>query len=347
MREKLRSAAETLLRFAEAVERRGLRAGYEVLAEAETTSDFPILLSNEIGKVLQQAYRAVPDEWQRVTQQVDVPDFKERKAVRISEAEDLLPIAEMGEYIDSTLSESAEGYRVGKFGREFGVSWETIVNDDLRAIIRQPERFGRAAAALVNALTWSILANGHDETLVPMYDGKALFSADHGNLIDDALSETGMQAALAAIRRQTDDKGRPITFPGRFTLVVPVELQFPARKILESVASTISAGNSGIINPAQGVADLILVPWLTDANDWYLIASPADIDTIYVAFLSIVGRSPQLFIQEPGWRFVGGGVPDVRQGVGQTSDVAKYRVRHVVGVKPIDWRGMVKSQVGA
>lgn len=341
---RLASSPEVLERFAESVKRYGIRAGYEVLAEAGTTSDFPILLSHEVGKVLQAAYKAVPDKWQMFTRQVDVPDFKEQKVIRLSEADDLLPVAEMGEYQDSTLSETSEGYKVAKYGREFGVSWEAIVNDDLNAITRQPERFGRAAARLINSMVFGILQNGHTSA-VTMSDGKPLFHADHNNLISDALSETGFENALTKLRRQTDDKGKPIDISGRLYLIVPPELEFTARKIVESAASTLANGNAGIINPARGAAEIIVSPWLTDPNDWYLVADPADVDGIYVAFLRAVGRQPQLFVQESGWRFVNGGTPDITQGVGLTGDFIKYRVRHVVGVKAVDWRFAVKAQV--
>lgn len=335
---KLLSDTITLEHFAEAVTNYGLRRGYEVLAEAGTTSDFPILLSNEMNKVLQGAYKSVPDEWQRFTRQVDVADFKEQKVIKLTEADDLLPLAEMEEYQDSTLAESQEGYKVAKYGREFSVSWETIVNDDLNGITRQPERFGRAAGRLVNKLIYNLL-----ETNPTMSDSKALFHVDHGNLITDALSETGLQNALIKLRTQKDDRNNPISLRPRYILVPPHQ-EVIAKKLVQSTTA-LSATAQGVVNPFQGIAEVIVCDWLTDTNDWYLLADPADVDGIYVAFLRMIGRTPQLFVQESGWRFVGGGVPDITQGVGQTADAIKYRVRHVVGVKAIDWRFAVKAQV--
>jgi hypothetical protein len=176
-----------------------------------------------------------------------------------------------------------------------------------------------------------------------MSDGKALFHDDHNNLITNALDETGLENALVKLRTQTDDRGNPISLRPRY-IMVPPQLEIPAKKLVQSTTA-ISATAQGVFNPFQGIAEVIVCDWLTDTNDWYLLADPADVDGIYVAFLRLVGRTPQLFTQDSGWRFVGGGVPDITQGVGQTSDAIKYRVRHVVGVKAIDWRFAVKAQV--
>lgn len=336
---RLRSNAETLKRFAEAFEAGRLERSYEILQEAGTTSDFPVLMGNGLNRVLQASYRAVPSYWQGITRQGTIADFREKKIIRLSESDDLQEIPERGEFRDSSLTEEQETTKLVKYGRKFSVSWETIVNDDLDAIKRQPERFGRSAGRLINRLVFQGVLEGNPN----MSDGNALFSAAHGNLGGAALSETSLQAAITALRRQKDPKGQEIAvLTSKPFLVVPAELEFTAKKLVNaSLNPGTNIGDAILadVNTLRGIAEPLVVEFLTDPNDWYLIANPLDIDTIQVDFLRQIGQQPQLFMRDTDWLYVGGGAASA-----QEFD-AEYLVRHVVTAKAVDWRGMYKSTV--
>lgn len=323
-------------RLMEAIEMQSIKRVYEVLVEAASTSDFPYLLAQTLGKVLQRAYQAVPDQWRSIVNIATLPDFKEKTILRVSEADDLVEImGEPGEYKDSTLEESKETYQLSIYGRTFSVTYKTIINDDMDAIRKQPDRFGKAAARLLNQLVFGILSANPN-----MGDGKALFHADHGNLGNAALAEASLTAAITAMRNQTDDKGNKIVVQPKY-LAVPNELEWTARKLLQSAQVPGTANNDANVLRDVGLSPIIC-PWLTDPNDWYLIADPGTIDTIEVGFLRGVGESPQLFLKSPGWTTISGMAVDP---FSMDDEPIKYKVRHIAKAKAVDWRGLYKAAV--
>jgi phage major head subunit gpT-like protein len=71
----------------------------------------------------------------------------------------------------------------------------------------------------------------------------------------------------------TNDSGEPLGIIPNL-LMVPPALEGMARSILNAdivVAGTADA--SGVTNVWRGSADLLVNPWLTDANNWYLFAT--------------------------------------------------------------------------
>jgi hypothetical protein len=109
-------------------------------------------------------------------------------------------------------------------------------------------------------------------------DGKVLYSADHRNLQDTvfsniksaALSETSLEASVTALKQMTDDRGFPI-FQTAMTLIVPQELEFLAEKILGTDRKVASDQNDINVMARSGLS-LVVSPYLTDVNDWYLQA---------------------------------------------------------------------------
>lgn len=339
LRSRLRSDSGVLTRFAEAIQVGRLQRAYEVLQEAGTTSDFPILMGNVQNRVLQASYRAVPDKWRSICGTGTIADFREKEIIRISEADDLEEIQEMAEIKDSTLSEAKEVTKLAIYARKFSVSWKTVVNDDLDAIRRQPDRFGRAASRLLNKLVFQGILEGNPN----MSDGIPLFHATHKNLGSAALAEASLQDAFVAIQSQTDDKGNMIDLiVNKPKLVVPTKLTFTAKKLVNTTlvpGTSIGGQILGDINTLQGMAEVVEVPYLTDPNDWYLIIDPRDGDTIQMDFLRMIGENPQLFMKANEWMFVGGG----QAGIEQFDH--EYMVRHVAAAKAVDWRGMYAAKV--
>lgn len=335
MFEKLTEAQQYKLN--EAIDLGSVRRVHEVLQEAASTSDLPLLLANALNKVLQKAYTQVPDMWRPIVNIATVPDFKEKQILRVSEADDLEEIqGERGEYKDSNLAESKESYKLGIFGRTFSVNFTTVINDDLDAIKKQPDRFGKAAARLLNKLVFQNILQSNPT----MADGKALFHADHGNLGSAALAEASLTAAITAMRRQTDDKGVPIYVKPKYLVFAP-ENEWTARKLLQSAQVPGTANNDANILRDVGLVPIVC-EYLTDPNDWYLIADPATVDTIEVGFLRGVGEAPQLFLKNPGWATLAGMAVDPFM---MDDEPIVYKVRHITRAKAVDWRGLYKGSV--
>jgi len=160
-----------------------------------------------------------------------------------------------------------------------------------------------------------------------IYDGKALFHADHGNLGSAALASGSLAAARLTMKKQTEkDSGDRLSIPPRF-LWVPDDLEEVAFDLFRRNTNTES-------NFTQSLPIQVRPVWCwTDANDWCLSADKADIPSIEVGFLDGT-EEPEILIQD-----------DPRSGSVFSNDVITYKLRHVYGGVVTDFRGLYKSVV--
>lgn len=292
---------------------------------AHSTGDFPFLLADAMGKSLRGEYALAPHTWNLWARQVTAPDFKEQKAIQLSEAADLEAIPEGDEYTYAALTESREVWKLVKYGRGLKFTREMLINDDLSAFDRVPRMMGRAAARRVEQLGIGVLTDN-----AQMADSNALFSTAHANLATGAIDRTSLGAARALLRRQTalgsDD---PLELTPRF-LLVPETISTEAETFIAS-SQVFEKGDTdaefGTHNPFANRLQVIPSARLDldSTEQWYLLASPEEIDTVEVGFLE------------------GEEAPVVEEEDEFDSDVRKVKVRHQIAAKAIDWRGMVRS----
>jgi len=269
----------------------------EALRESGTTSDFATYLNDKATKRLMWAYGEAPSRWRQYARTYNVPDFKPISFVRVTEMEDLLPVPEGGAYHDSQIDEIVgPSLSVETFGRLFSLSRRALINDDLNQLRDRPAALGRAAARTLNKSVISKLRENPNA-----YDGKAVFHAEHGNLMTEALSEESLGVAITKMRIQTEPNGNRIGLRPRL-LVIPPELEIIARRILSSSTvpqpygsekvdgTNIQSGRGGT-NVLQGVMDYVVEDYLTDANDWYTIADPQEAPVLSSG--SSTGTSPR------------------------------------------------------
>lgn len=311
------------------------------LREANVSTDFANYMSTLQNKRMMRSYREVSSTWTRWTTDYEVGDFKPVQTVGLTELPDLLPVDEEGAYKMSEIGErTGPSLTVKTYGRLWAITRKAIINDDMQQLRDYPARVGRAAARTLSRFVVKTLEGNGNYS-----DGVALFHASHNNLITDALSETGLQNAMLKLAQQTDDFGNPIELTGEF-LLIPVGLTLTARRILESTEIHIQgSGNTpaygqGNANVVEGAANVIVDRYLTDANDWYLFANPADVPVIAVGFLNGV-RNPQVMLRDPGMRLVLGGSDPYTMDF----DEMQWKIRHDWGSAIVDYRGAVKAAV--
>ena len=120
---------------------KGKPHGSLVFREAMATTDFPYYFGNILDRQMLEAYREIPTVWTSFAKRKTVPDFRTVQRLFFDGADGTLSrVNELGSYQAVTASEGKYEYAVHKYGKTFGVSWETIVNDDLDFITEQPER---------------------------------------------------------------------------------------------------------------------------------------------------------------------------------------------------------------
>ncbi len=247
-----------------------------------TTSDFPIILGDTVGRVLRDAYQAAPSGIRRLGRQTTARDFRAVNKIMLGEAPLLEKLNEHGEIKAGTMAEAREAYKVETWARKIGVTRQVLVNDDLGAFADLARRMGQAAAETEARILVTLLEAGSGNGPT-MSDGKTLFHADHGNKAGTgaAISDATLSAARLALRTQKGIEDRTIRVTPR-NLLVPPALETTAEKWLASIAPATAAD----VNPFSGSLSLVVEPRLTSPTRWYVTADPGEIDGLEFAYLS-------------------------------------------------------------
>jgi hypothetical protein len=247
-----------------------------------TTSDFPIILGDTVGRVLRDAYQAAPSGIRRLGRQTTARDFRAVNKIMLGEAPLLEKLNEHGEIKAGTMAEAREAYKVETWARKIGITRQVLVNDDLGAFADLARRMGQAAAETEARILVTLLEAGSGNGPT-MSDGKTLFHADHGNKAGTGavISDATLSAARFALRTQKGIEDRTIRVTPR-NLLVPPALETTAEKWLASIAPATAAD----VNPFSGSLSLVVEPRLSAATRWYVTADPGEIDGLEFAYLS-------------------------------------------------------------
>ncbi|MBA7632059.1 hypothetical protein ES703_39601 [subsurface metagenome] len=334
-----------------------------LLREALTTSDFPLLFGDVLDRQMLAAYKATPPVWKPYTKLSTVPRILPqvggyRFAMRGGD-EHLDRVFEKGEYLASDRNADRYAISVGKYGRQFDISWEAMINDDLNALKDTPVRFAMAAQRtehriVVGQYAWNRV--GAPGTAAHATDTTGLYSSFVGedNRTGALLTINNLEIGLGLMASRTDVAGEPIFCRAKF-LVVPPALELTARQILTStekmwitgVAAAVPYPTKNVV--AQYGLQLIVDPYLpaaasaagssvaTESSQWYLFSDPNDIRVIEAAHLSGHER-PEICMKASNKVTVGGGAINPMSGDFATDNIF-YRVRLVFGATILDWRG--------
>lgn len=306
----------------------GERSGGGLVRAALSTSDFPEILENTLGKALRTGFETEPATFNAWTRKVTVPDFKPQSRPILGSAPDLLRVLEGAEYTFGALDEDkAVPYSVGKFGRLVRLTWEAMINDDLGAFMRMTQALGQAAARAEGDAIYATF--GENSGAGPtMQDAIALFHASHGNLATTATSidAAALGSARVLLRRQTAVGGGVLNLTPRFLLVAP-EHEQAAETLLATAARSMSQGSDNALVPAWLAKLELVVEARLDAAAVYLLTGPDSVDTFERAWLE----------SDDG--------PIVTEEDGFTDDAKTFKVRHVFGGRWLDWRGAVKVPI--
>lgn len=296
------------------------------VSEAIDTTTFAQVLGDSVARRMIAEY-GLPQlqNWRSVVSNIEtVNDFREQKRGRIGGYGTLPTVAEGAAYTPLTSPGDEEAtYTVDKKGGTETLTMESIANDDLSALTRIPRSLGRAAAQTLYRFVWNLIASNPTMT----YDATALFHASHGNLGTAALSAGSLQAARVAMREQAayGDAAEVLGIAPSL-LVVPAELEETAFELTRS-AVAVTAGKDATVPNINSGMDMIVLPFLTDTNNWYAVGDPDLVPTIEVGFYR--GRQdPELFVQDMG-------------AVGSmfNTDEVTWKIRHIYSGTVLDHRG--------
>lgn len=273
----------------------------------QTTSDFANILENVLGKVLLGAYATQENTWERFCGTDTVPDFRTSNRYRTGSLPSLDVILEHGEYKTAAIPDAAKyALSTQRMGKMFGVSQETIVNDDMGALTQMATEMGRAGMRSIENAVYALLAL--NSGLGPTQgDGQPFFHANRANVgTGSAIAALALDADRVLMRAQKDPNNLDFLDLSPTILLVPDSLRGTADVINDSQYDPDTANKLQRKNLAYKMFnDIIGTPRLAAASTRrYLFANPSIAAAIVVAFLEGYGRGPVMDSQN-GWRIDG------------------------------------------
>ncbi len=329
-------------------------AHQHALHEAVTTSDFPLLFGVLVQNEMLAKYKITVADWRAYCAVGSQPNFNIATKHKVYGQDDQLPeVVEKGEYL---VTQSGTGHYHGqlkKYGKQYDISWEAVINDAMGAFSDIADRFANAVIRTEARAVTSLITDGTGPH-VGLF-GLPITDVDGQNVTNQGvlpLTVGNLQITISLMSRQTDPNGEPINVRA-VHLVVPTDLEFTARAILTSalvqqIAGAVALPTTNII-PQLGL-QLHVDPYLmvvdtaaTNDTTWYLFADPSAGKAIQMDYLA--GQtSPEICMHSSDKVTFGGGPISPFDGDFATDNIL-YRVRCVHGGWRLDPR-YAYAQVG-
>ena len=203
-----------------------------------STSDFPIIMGLAGEVAIKQSYLNLvkSQTFRPLVRYESAKNFLPMRKLQMGEIPSLERIPEGAEVTYGTISENAEQWAIGKFGKAFAATYEMMVNDQKNLVFGGMTAYGAAAARLESNIVWGVFKenpmcykmNAKRENVA---DAK-WFSDEHKNeskpsaLTHDALEEAEY---MMSIQKGNDKhESDELNIQGRF-LVVPSRLKNTAK----------------------------------------------------------------------------------------------------------------------
>ena len=256
-----------------------LSAGY-------STVDVGGILSNVTNKFLLDGFFSVEQTWRSICSVRNVSDFKTVTSYRLVGREQYEQVAPGGELKHGTLGEEKYENRADTYGLLLTIDRRDVINDDLGAITTVPRKLGRGSGLKINDVFWSAFLNN-----------ATFFTAGNNNYltgVDTLLSIDGLTKAEIAFLEQVDADGKP-TGVTPAILLVPPSLAAIGSQLFKSLELRDFGTpiKHPVANPHTGKFRVEVSRYLSNpsyagnsAKAWYLLAEPADLPVIEVAFLN-------------------------------------------------------------
>lgn len=296
-------------------------------AFTQSTSDFPVLLTDAIHRTLLASYSLQALTWQRFCKRGTVSDFRDHHRFRVGSLGNLQPKQENGEYKSVAIPDGERtSIAAATKGFLINLSREMIINDDLGAFTDQAAAMGRSAARTVEADVYALLASNGGLGPV-LEDGKTLLHADRGNIITPAggPSTAVFHAYRVAMAKHKDIGGNDFLDLSPEIWLGPIGLEAEAKLINQAQYEPSTGKNAYTPNISLGLfRDIVGTPRLSGTRH-YALTNPNEAAAVEVAFLDGVDT------------------PYIEQQDAFDTDGARFKVRLDYGVGGHDWRGIATN----
>lgn len=168
------------------------------------------------------------------------------------------------------------------YGLGSTITYEMMRYDQYNLFSKIPQQLAKSMRRTEETVVHNLLNNAFSTATAPTTtaDGISLLNTGHllvgGGTLSNTpstaadLSQTALEQAYIDIGRFVDDQNLPIVVNAQ-KLIVPVESQHLARKIMETEYEVGSGNNT--INPVSSARmplTLVVTPYLTDTDAWFI-----------------------------------------------------------------------------
>ena len=315
---------------------------HRLLGEAMHQDDFPNIMGDTLGRLLNERYTAydTPD-WRLTSAIRTAPDYRDLKTFDNHSINAVL--TKVGPHGGSTEArakddDTATTYAVEDYDAKSVINRQAIINDDLGYLTSIPDELAEAAR-MTEMQSWTAT---HWTTTGP----NNLTSLTSNPVLDVA----GLKAAFTQIMTVQDpDSSVPIMVDAPVLEVCP-GLAIAAQEVIKATSIEVrtasgSAGRNFITDNwiDDFIGALIINRWsptITTSNDdtsWCLFARPRLGRSCFeTAFLR--GReAPRLYVKAPNKLSIGGGLAPINEGDFDNNNI-EYKVEHAFVHKIVDTR---------
>lgn len=257
-----------------------------VNASGFSTVNIGDILSNVANKFLLSGFFSVEGTWRNICAVRNVSDFKTVTSYRLIGTDQYEVVAPGGELKHGTLGNDSFTNKADTYGLMLTIDRRDIINDDLGAITTVPRKLGRGSGLKINDVFWAAFMNN-----------ASFFTSGNGNYIsgsDTVLGVDGLTKGVVAFDSMVDSDGKP-TGVKPAILLVPTALSVNAALLNSAmeVRDTTASTKYPTANPHKGQYRPESSRYLANSSytgnsstAWYLLADPADLAVVEVAFLN-------------------------------------------------------------
>ncbi len=266
-----------------------------ILAAAWATHSISGILSSTVNKFLLAGFDGVESAWRQISSVRSVNDFKTLTSYRLNGGMKFEKVANGGELKNAAASDESRTISADTYGIMTSVTRTDLINDDLGALTAVPQRIGRGGALKLNDVFWT-----------EFQDDASFFTTARGNkkTTAGALTLANLKPIVTLFKKLKDADSNPVAVEPRL-LLVPVDQELAAAEIMGSslIQSGATSGQPDR-NVLAGRYQVVSTTYLSNTDDYYLLASPADLPVMEVAFLNGV-QSPIVETAEADFNTLG------------------------------------------
>lgn len=259
-----------------------------------STANFPELLWPGIKKIFGDTY----DSWESKYDKISVNTPSDKAFEKFQGITEFQPAVEKGQGSSLEYDDMKQGFQKEAVNVTYGLG-STVTME-----MWQDEQYGKIRklpAALAKSFRYTqeiIVADQYNSgfstatAVQTAADGLSVFNGAHllvgggtyrnTPAIAADLTMSSLEQAYIDISDYVNDRGLPIMARAK-KLVVPTALQFTAQKLLDTQYAVGSADNDvNVVSRANVPVELIVNPYLTDPNAWFIITSEDENGIQYV-----------------------------------------------------------------